>query len=218
MQAKQTTLRNVASKQKANRRAATENGSRKSAGSKRGAETAAELTARNIQAIVQCEDDSATKEPLSQIVAQTITRFFGSMPFVWVHVVWFGGWILANLTLPPAWRLDPVPFPFLTLVVSLEAIFLSTFILITENRQSALAERRAHLDLQINMLAEQENTKMLELLERIAAKVGVPPVPDAEMKAMQETTEPKKVLAQIDKAIESKTNGASAKAGRNGKP
>ena len=68
---------------------------------------------------------------------------------------------------------DPFPYTFLTLVVSLEAIFLSIFILISQNQETQLTERRKHLDLQINLLAEQENTKMLQLLIAISEKVGV---------------------------------------------
>ena len=88
------------------------------------------------------------------------------MAFVWVHVAWFAAWIVWNTILPIA-NLNPFPFSFLTLAVSLEAIFLSTFIMISENRQERVSERRSPLDLQINLLSEQENTKKLELLGKI---------------------------------------------------
>jgi uncharacterized membrane protein len=71
------------------------------------------------------------------------------MTFVWVHVVWFGLWILIN-PIPGVKHIDPFPFTFLTLVVSLEAIFLSTFILISQNHDTRISERRNYLDLQIN--------------------------------------------------------------------
>ena len=130
-------------------------------------------------------------------LAAGITRFCGSMAFFWVHVGWFGLWIVGNtLILEHPW--DPYPFSFLTLVVSLEAIFLSTFIMISENRQETLAERREHLDLQINLLAEQENTKMLELLEKIATKVGVDPSEDPDVKVLEQATRPEKLAEQID--------------------
>lgn len=95
------------------------------------------------------------------------------MIFVYVHIVWFGGWIIIN-TIFTTLQFDPFPYTFLTLVVSLEAIFLSTFILISQNQETRLTEHRNHLDLQINMLAEKENTKMLQLLQRVAVKVGIP--------------------------------------------
>jgi uncharacterized membrane protein len=130
--------------------------------------TVEELTAQNVKSIANLE--RAAQVQLSS--ADRITRFCGSMAFVWVHVLWFSVWIIAN-TVMPIKPLDPYPFSFLTLVVSLEAIFLSTFILISENRQARIDERRNHLDLQINLLAEQENTKTLQLLEQIANKLEV---------------------------------------------
>lgn len=86
----------------------------------------------------------------------------------------FGIWVVIN-ALPGVSHFDPFPFTFLTLVVSLEAIFLSSFILISQNLETRVSERRNNLDLQINLLTEQENTKMLKLLERIAQKMAQAP-------------------------------------------
>src|SRR5258705_1551698 len=145
-------------------------------------ETVEELTRRNIETIMRLEDATKSRRTMPERVADAITRFCGSMTFAWLHVIWFGIWIAANVWLPPPQRFDPFPFGFLTLVVSLEAIFLSTFILISQNRQKALDERRAQLDLQVNLLSEQENTKMLELLERIGKKLGVDVSGDPEVR------------------------------------
>jgi uncharacterized membrane protein len=121
-----------------------------------------------------------------------------------VHIVWFGFWIIFNDI--PSVAFDPFPYTFLTLVVSLEAIFLSTFILISQNHDTQLSERRNHLDLQINMLAEQENTKMLELLQKIAEKVGVDC--DPQLDVLMEPIDPKKLVKQIVKASgEEEKNG-----------
>src|SRR6476660_5480383 len=133
--------------------------------------TVEDVTERNVQAILQLEEAAKANRSNADRIADLIAAFCGSMTFVWVHVIWFAGWILAN-SLPGLRPFDPFPFTFLTLVVSLEAIFLSTFILISQNHETRLSERRNQLDLQINLLMEQENTKMLKLLERIAHKVG----------------------------------------------
>src|SRR5436190_16695636 len=93
-------------------------------------------------------------------------------------------------------KIDPYPFTFLTFIVSLEAIFLSTFILISQNHETRLTERRNHLDLQINMLAEQENTKILELLQLIADRMGIR-VDDPETEALAEPVEPERLVEQI---------------------
>ena len=119
------------------------------------------------------------------------------MTFVWVHVIWFGLWMLVNL-IPGVHHIDPFPFTFLTLVVSLEAIFLSTFILISQNHDTKLSERRNHLDLQINLLSEQENTQMLMMLKAIAEKVGANVRHDDELNALVEETKPQSLLKQIE--------------------
>jgi uncharacterized membrane protein len=163
--------------------------------------TVEELTRRNIETITRLEDAAKARRTMPERVADGITRFCGSMTFVWLHAIWFGLWIPANVWLPPRQRFDPFPFGFLTLVVSLEAIFLSTFILISQNRQRAMDERRAQLDLQVNLLSEQENTKMLELLERIGKKLGVDVSNDPEVQVLEEATRPGKLLKQIDKTM-----------------
>ena len=96
---------------------------------------------------------------------------------------------------------DPYPFTFLTLVVSLEAIFLSSFILISQNYELRISDRRNQLDLQINLLTEQENTKMIQMLERIARKVGAEsPEDDPDIRILKEPTRPENLIAQIDQA------------------
>lgn len=160
-----------------------------------------ELTRRNVETIIRLEEATRAGRTTAECLADEITRFCGSMTFVWVHVIWYGAWIAANTLLPAGQRFDPFPFSFLTLIVSLEAIFLATFILLSQNRQRALDERRAQLDLQVNLLSEQENTKMLELLEKIAERVGVDLSDDAEIRILEEATRPQKLLQQIDQGM-----------------
>ncbi|HEV7404058.1 MAG TPA: DUF1003 domain-containing protein [Chthoniobacteraceae bacterium] len=161
------------------------------------AQTVEELTAANVKTIAELERAADQKCSRADRVAAAITGFCGSMSFVWVHVVWFTVWILWN-TVWQAKPLDPYPFSFLTLVVSLEAIFLSTFIMISENRQGRLEERRSHLDLQINLLSEQENTKMLQLLTAIAKKLQVEDGKDPSVAVLEQATRPDALLQQID--------------------
>jgi uncharacterized membrane protein len=156
-----------------------------------------EFTEKNVQAIAKLERDSRSNLSWTDRLAARISRFCGSMAFVWVHVAFFTGWILIN-TVFAAHPVDPFPFTFLTLVVSLEAIFLSTFIMISENRQEQMSERRSNLDLQINLLAEQENTKLLQLTEEIARKLGIDPAKYPEMNALEQTTRPEELVRQID--------------------
>lgn len=150
----------------------------------------------NVKTIAELERAAAQNCSRADRIAGLITNFCGSMAFVWVHVIWFTVWIIWN-TMGPG-KLDPYPFSFLTLVVSLEAIFLSTFIMISENRQGRLDERRTHLDLQINLLAEQENTKMLQLLTAIARKLEVDHGGDPSIAVLEQATRPDALLQQID--------------------
>jgi uncharacterized membrane protein len=139
-------------------------------------------------------------------VAEVIAGFCGSMTFVWVHVIWFGGWVILNL-LPAVKHVDPFPFTFLTLVVSLEAIFLSTFILISQNHDSRVSEKRNHLDLQINLLSEQENTQILTILQQIAAKVGADVSHDSHAEVLEQKTNPEKLVEQIEQTVTNTTTG-----------
>ena len=155
-----------------------------------------DLTQRNVELIKELEESARQERTPSDKVAGVIAKFCGSMTFVWVHIIWFGVWILIN-SVPGLPHIDPFPFTFLTLVVSLEAIFLSTFILISQNHDARISDRRNHLDLQINLLSEQENTKMLDLLQAIAAKVGADVEEDPHLQAMSAPTEPEELVRQI---------------------
>jgi len=166
-------------------------------GNREASKSAEQLTEQNVETITRLEEAARNQRTPTDRIAEKIARFCGSMTFVWVHVVWFGGWILLNLA-PGIRHVDPFPFTFLTLIVSLEAIFLSTFILISQNLDSRISERRSHLDLQLNLLSEQENTKMIVMLHAIAAKVGADLTQDPHLKALSEETEPERLIEQIE--------------------
>jgi uncharacterized membrane protein len=159
--------------------------------------SAEQLTEQNVETVTRLEKEAREQRSSTDRLAEKIASFCGSMTFVWVHVIWFGGWILLNL-IPGLPHVDPFPFTFLTLIVSLEAIFLSTFILISQNLDSRISERRSHLDLQLNLLSEQENTKMIVMLHAIAAKVGADLTQDPHLKALSEETQPERLIEQIE--------------------
>lgn len=163
---------------------------------RKAAAEAEQLTEQNVKAILNLEEAAKAERTKTDLVAEAIASFCGSMTFVWVHVIWFLVWILINVT-PGIRHIDPFPFTFLTLVVSLEAIFLSTFILISQNHETKITERRDHLNLQISLLSEQENTRMISILEAIAGKVGADLSHVPEVEQLRQVTEPEKVLRQI---------------------
>jgi uncharacterized membrane protein len=161
------------------------------------------LTSQNVEAISKLEEAAREQRTPTDRIADVIAKFCGSMTFVWVHVIWFGAWISYNL-LPGVKHIDPFPFTFLTLVVSLEAIFLSTFILISQNHDTRISERRNHLDLQINLLTEQENTMIITMLRAIAEKVGVDLSHDQRVEVMSEEVQPDRLVQQIEQHEEEK--------------
>ncbi len=178
--------------------------SQDSPGGYRSAQSGEDVTRQNVHAMHQLEEAAMAKRGTADRMASAIAQFCGTMTFVWIHVLVFSLWIGYN-ALPWFRHFDPYPFTFLTLVVSLEAIFLSTFILISQNYDMRVSERRNQLDLQINLLAEQENTKALQLLERIAKKVGAHGGDDPQIRALEEATRPDALIAQIEEAYRAET-------------
>lgn len=139
-----------------------------------GASAIAGIVRRNIRALVRARAELERKKTRRDRLADAITAFTGSMPFVYLHAVVFGGWIVVNAGLVPFVRpFDPFPFVMLAMIASVEAIFLSTFVLISQNRMQALADRRADLDLQISLLAEHEITKIIRMLDCVTEHLGV---------------------------------------------
>jgi uncharacterized membrane protein len=157
-----------------------------------------DLTRENVRAMRRVEETALANRSRADRIAAFVATFCGSMPFVLLHVAAFGCWIALN-TWPGLAHWDPYPFTFLTLVVSLEAIFLASFILISQNYEMRISDRRSQLDLQINLLTEQENTKMIQMLERIAKKVGADAV-DPDVRLLEQTTDPEKLVTQIEQA------------------
>ncbi|MFN8555924.1 MAG: DUF1003 domain-containing protein [Dehalococcoidia bacterium] len=132
--------------------------------------------------------------------ADLITVFSGSMLFVWLHVLWFGGWILVNIGVLPVRPFDPFPFGLLTMIVSLEAIFLSTFVLISQNRQALQADRRQKITMQVDILAEQEVTKLLRMVREIHDHLGIPGAVDPEVQHMARATHIDRLAEALDEA------------------
>ena len=161
--------------------------------------TVDELTAQNVAAIQQLESAALSHGGRMDALADKVASFAGSALFLGLHVVWFAFWIVVNVS-PGIGHFDPYPFTFLTLVVSLEAIFLSSFILISQNYEMRITERRSQLDLQINLLAEQENTKILQLLDRMAKKMGLYEENDPEIQVLEQATRPETLARQIEDA------------------
>ena len=154
--------------------------------------------ARNIDALQERRRLESASASIQDKIADAITRFTGSLKFVVLHLALFGFWIVANLGWVPGVPQWDESFVVLAMIASVEAIFLSTFVLISQNRMAALAEKRAELDLQISLLAEHEVTKVVAMVAAIADQLGVLHEPAGEIEELKRNVAPEAVLDAID--------------------
>lgn len=156
----------------------------------------ARVVERNIRRIAQLRKIAEDSRTPQDKFADSITNFTGSMGFVYVHAGFFLFWIVLNLG-EGRHAIDPYPFNFLTMAVSLEAIFLSTFLLVSQNRMQATNDDRDDLDLQVDLLAEYEITRSLRLIRAMAEKMGIEEAEDPELEELGQAIKPQSILNEI---------------------
>ncbi len=159
-----------------------------------------DVVERNVHKIIALRQQAEQHKGLQQKLADKLTEFSGSMPFAYVHTVWFAVWVIINVGWTPLPKFDPFPFGLLTLIVSLEAIFLSTFVLISQNRQAEISDKRADLDLHVNLLAEHEITRILKLVDALADHFGIDEGQDPELDELKKDVAPEMVLEEIEQS------------------
>jgi uncharacterized membrane protein len=158
----------------------------------------ADVLRRNIETLRREREREDADASLQERIANSITGFTGSMPFVYLHLVLLALWLAVNLGwLPPLPRFDP-SFVILAMVASVEAIFLSTFILISQNRSQASEQRRADLALQMNLLTEHEVTRLVRLVSALGERLNVAEARDPALAALKRDVDPEKVLEELD--------------------
>jgi uncharacterized membrane protein len=157
----------------------------------------APIVERNIAALIERRRADEEGRAAHERAVQAISRFIGTMRFVYLQLAVFGLWIVVNLGLTPIRPFDP-RFGVLAMVASVEAIFLATFVLITQNHMAALADKRADLDLQISLLAEHEITRVITLLSEVAERMGIESASDPELAELAREVEPGHVLDSLE--------------------
>jgi uncharacterized membrane protein len=159
-----------------------------------------ELTKRNVAVIAQMERASQGVRTRGERLADAIATAVGSWTFILVQTALLGLWVTLNLV---AWvrHWDPYPFILLNLALSFQSAYAAPILMISQNRQAKLSERRNHLDLQINMLAEQESTEILRLLRLLCERSGLT-VGDPNEAAFEESTRHDRIVEQIESEIE----------------
>lgn len=163
--------------------------------------------ADNIRAIVDIERKALAASHWSERVSDAISAFAGSLWFVLCHVVLFAGWAAWNALASQQLRFDPYPYGLLTFIVSLEGVLIATFVLIKQNRMAAQSDQRDHLNLQVDLLAEQEMTLMLRMLRRISERLGIEPEGTDEARAakLTEETNVYELMQRMEKELPKKT-------------
>lgn len=156
-----------------------------------------EALERNIVALSERRKAEAGERSRQEKVADAVTRFSGSMAFVYLHLMIVSLWVAVNAGLTPLPRFDPT-FVILATVASVEAIFLSTFVLISQNRMQAEADRRADLDLHISLLTEHELTKLAGVVREVADRLGVGVAHAEDVREIEADIVPERVLDEIE--------------------
>ena len=167
---------------------------------------AANPTQYNIDAIAKLEHDALGRRTLTERVGDVVTKLVGNMGFLLAHLILITGWTLVNLHVIPGLKaFDPFPFGILALVVSSESVFLTVFVLISQSRMARQSERRAHLDLQVGMLSEQELTTVLQMLQKLCQHMGVNvDASKQEVQSFSKTTDVHKLAGELEDKLPEK--------------
>lgn len=157
----------------------------------------------NIAAIAKLEEQALERRTPTERQSDAIVRFIGSIKFLTLHLILVVIWATINLNLIPNVKaFDPFPFGILALLVSSESVFLTIFVLISQNRMARQAERRSHLDLQVGMLAEQELTMVLQMLQKLCQHAGVDVQSAAlRVQGFSKTTDVHKLASELDERL-----------------
>jgi uncharacterized membrane protein len=158
----------------------------------------AKIVERNIDALLKRHKQEEENKSVENRIADNVTRFTGSMLFVYIHLVMFGVWIIWNLGWLGMKPFDP-SFVVLAMFASVEAIFLSTFVLISQNRMNAQADKRADLDLQVSLLTEHEVTRLITLVTAMAKKMEISEAYHPEIDELAKDVQPEKVMDTMER-------------------
>jgi uncharacterized membrane protein len=164
------------------------------------ARATSESTRKNIETVVRLEQEAVKQRSLGEWVSDVFTRFMGSMTFVVLHLVLFAVWFTVNLGWTPLPPFDPFPFGILTLIVSAEGVLLAIFVLVSQNRMSRQANQRAHLNLQISLLAEQETTKLLQKIQSVLDHLGVDQA-DQDAQRLSQETHVETLMSELQRSL-----------------
>ena len=154
---------------------------------------------RNVNALLHHKEEESRKRNFQEKLVDAVTEFTSSMLSIYVHGFFFGAWIILNLHWLNLKPFDP-HFIFLATFAAVEAIFLTTFVLIGQKRMNIQADKWAELDLQVSLLTEHEVTRLMNLVTAIAKKMDIQEANDKEIEGLSKDIPPEKVLDAMEKA------------------
>lgn len=160
-----------------------------------------DVIVRNIQSHARMRIEDLMRRTFQERTADALAAFSGRLSFVFLHVLWFGLWVLLNTGRFGVHPFDPFPYSLLTMIVSLEAIFLSTFVLISQNRSSDRADMRADLLLHVGLLTEHEVTRALQMLDALQARLEVARDTESDLAQLEMVTRPEDIMAEIQRRL-----------------
>ena len=160
---------------------------------------------RNIETMLKLEEEFQKQRSWSECLADGVAAFAGSVPFICLHLVAIALWVVVNTGVFFPWvpvrPFDHYPFNFLGLMLAYESVILASFVLIKQNRMSYRADHRSHLDLQVNLLAEQEATKILQMLTRMSRHLGLEQVEDQEAAELASNIPLEQIARDLDRRL-----------------
>lgn len=158
--------------------------------------------AANIDKMAQVEDDALRPRSHREAITDAIGDFAGTIYFVTAQLIVSVGWVLVNTGIIPGVNaFDPFPFALLSSTTSLEAVLLTAFVLIKQNRMSTVADRRDHLDLQVNLLTERETTRIIQMLDRVSTHMGIEQHHDADSREMGQHIAVEHLVDELDRRM-----------------
>ena len=158
-------------------------------------------TERNIQAVTRLEQEALTQRSVGERLGDVVTRLAVKPWFIAGHAIVFGIWMLGNTL--GGWGFDRAPFFVLCTVIAIEATFLTLLVLASQQRMLRISDRRAHLNLQVDLLAEQELTLILKMLERVSEHLNLAPVvPHPDSAELKKTTDLEALAGDLARTME----------------
>lgn len=156
----------------------------------------------NIETVNRLRGEAMARRSRYERLVERLGSSVGRVSFIVVHILWFLAWAAFNTSLVPVLPVfDPYPFNLFGTLVSFEALVITALVLIKQNRMSLLSDRRAHVELQMTLLAEKEVTHLIRMMEKVMVKLGIEGDTDASMQELREHTAVEEIARAVREGI-----------------